>query len=183
MPNQVMEMDDVADLYVKNIMNDRTYNNDITKQALRDAYSAHTGSLCHAICCEHSNRCGRLFRQPLPSIRFWRHFYRYLKRYHLFYLPSYCVGRNRVDAWDKVIQAYYFRNYDLMEPWRTESRNIRSPMPPFRESFPVESEWSALIGCSRDNDELDSIYEHFVTSDQEDTGQTYDDVANADDSD
>jgi hypothetical protein len=74
-----------------------------------------------------------------------------------------------MDTWDKVIQAYYFRNYNLNKPWQTQSINICSPISPFRISFPVERKWPAQIGFSRDNNELDSIYKHFLDSDDEDT--------------
>ena len=169
MPCQGIEMHYVFDSHVKTIMNARTFDTDITKEEVTAAYSPHAGVLLYAMRLKHRHRVGRLFWRPLPMIRFWCHFYCYLERYHLFWLSSYVVGRKKMDAWEKVIQAYYFRNYDLNKPWRTQSRNIRSPMPPFRILFPVESEWSAQIGCSQDNDELDAIYKHFLTSDDEDT--------------
>ena len=143
MPYQGIEMEGVTNHQIIAIMSSSIYTKVVTRDEAKRKYDAHQGALSIAFTTVLASRTGRLMKHPLPTINFWRHAYDYIRQHHLYQLPKYsCCGRKDVDAWMRVIQAYYLKFYDFNKYWN-EDRFRR------HEEHRVYCKWSAPIGKNR----------------------------------
>jgi hypothetical protein len=90
---------------------------------VKETYSSNPGSLALATVwlenTQYKTDSARIAAEwhTLPTAAFMRHLYIYYQHYHMGFLPVFVVGSQYKETWRIVLRAYFFRYYDLNEPY------------------------------------------------------------------